>query len=79
MQKITIIDAHVHIHPNFELNKFINSAFKNFGNFVTKSFSGHNYTGVLCLTESAGVNYFEKLSHINSDNWKVSNMSKMFL
>ena len=45
-----IVDTHVHLHPRFGVEAFLDSAATNLGP-----------GGVLCLTESAGVDRFEEL------------------
>ncbi len=56
-----LIDSHVHIHSNFELNGFIGNVFKNFNEFTKDSLVNNNCLGILCLTEIEGTDYFSKL------------------
>jgi hypothetical protein len=69
---ILLIDAHVHIHDCFILNEFLNSAWENFKHAAQTYFNLKQFTGILFLTESSGVNQFnilkEKSGTSNSQN-----------
>lgn len=49
----TLVDGHVHVHPCFDLGRFLRSAVDNF------RLAGSEAPGVLLLTESAGARFFE--------------------
>jgi hypothetical protein len=52
---ITSIDGHVHVHPEFGVDAVLSVAARRF------AVDGGEATGVLCLTESSGVDAFEEL------------------
>lgn len=70
---LTLIDGHVHIHKNFSFERFLDAAYLNFKNNAIKISGTGNFTGVLCLTESEGINYFNEIySESKSVNgWKL--------
>jgi hypothetical protein len=51
-----LVDAHVHFHPCFDLQTFLDGALRNFRN-ARKAAEG---TGYLLLTESAGAHWFQR-------------------
>lgn len=61
-QFITLVDAHVHIHSNFNIENFITAAYSNFDKIADQISPGCEFNGILCLTESQGVNYFRSFS-----------------
>lgn len=58
-----IVDGHVHIHPCFDLSRFMDTAFANLQREALKHARGDDFTGMLLLTESAGVNWFAELTN----------------
>jgi len=56
-----LIDAHVHIHNCFDLEKFLDAAFENFQSEADRLGIGDNFTPVLLLTETAEDFWFERL------------------
>ena len=73
-QYLTLVDAHVHIHSNFNIEHFINSAFNNFNKNADLISPSCEFNGILCLTESQGLNYFRSLySNLNFlEKYKLS-------
>ncbi|MGH8624650.1 MAG: hypothetical protein ACREYC_05080 [Gammaproteobacteria bacterium] len=61
LRPIIVADAHVHIHECFKLSEFLSSAWRNFHKTALQNGYGH-VTGVLLLTETAGVDWFGRLS-----------------
>jgi hypothetical protein len=57
-----LVDAHVHIHDCFDLERFFTSTHKNFQSQAAGMQASNNFTGTLLLAESAGENWFEILS-----------------
>jgi len=56
-----LIDAHVHIHPEFSLENFFSSAWNNFSRAVEESDVSGSIDFVLALTEGAGCDVFSSL------------------
>lgn len=56
------VDAHVHIHNCFDIQKFFDAAAKNFSFHASKTVSTTGRKYVLCLSESYGVEKFEEIS-----------------
>jgi hypothetical protein len=56
------VDAHVHIHDRFDLQKFFNAAARNFAFHASKSVPSASNQYVLCLTESCGADKFGELA-----------------
>ena len=76
-QFLTLIDAHVHIYKNFNLENFIKAAFTNFKLNSEEISPGSEYVGILCLTESNGYNYFENFNDtLKSLKYKSSKTSE---
>jgi hypothetical protein len=71
-ENIILTDAHVHIHDCFDINFLLNTSHSNF-NEAAKSFSAKSFEGVLCLTESFNVNYFEELQKKAVNNRERNN------
>lgn len=70
--KFTLVDSHIHIHECYDLEKFFNSAKKNFTD-NSKKLNLNTNQFVLCLTESHGVNYFSILADKANENKKIGN------
>lgn len=72
------VDAHVHIHPNFNLTVFLNSVSDNFKKAALQNNSEENYDSVICLTESNGINFFNEFynNKISLDEWKFHKTSE---
>lgn len=58
-----LVDGHVHIHPNFDLETFLNAALANFQQ------QADNAVYVLALTESKTANYFQLLRQMSCGQW----------
>jgi len=76
-KKIIIADGHVHIHDCFALETFFDAAISNFTKSLNKIgyYDAHEFTAVLFLTESFGVNRFEQFNnaaHHNESQKKLS-------
>lgn len=56
------VDAHVHIHDCFDLQKFLDAAARNFAFYSSKSVPPTSNRYVLCLTESYGADKFGELA-----------------
>ncbi len=59
-----LIDAHVHIHPEFSLELFFSSAWNNFSFAVEQSDISGSIDFVLALTEGAGCDVFSSLKKL---------------
>lgn len=57
-----IVDAHVHIHDCYDLAEFLDSAYSNFKDAMGPAAPPVSFAGVLMLTETAGTDYFSRLS-----------------
>ncbi len=57
----TIVDAHVHIHPHFDLNRLFLIALQNFRGVLCSRQIYESFTSFLLLAESAGVHRFTEL------------------
>ena len=53
-----LIDGHVHYYPNFDRDRFFDSAFANFRRATGVHGTGSEYAGWLLFAESAGMHYF---------------------
>lgn len=71
-KKNVIIDAHIHIHQCYDLTKFLNSAKFNFEK-QAKNNDSISFQGMLCLTESHGVNVFKDLVESSKKGKNISN------
>ena len=56
------IDSHVHIHPCFQLDRFLDAAYSNFRSAAWTKASGSHWQAIVLLTESGATNVFQKLS-----------------
>lgn len=61
-----LIDAHVHLHDCFDPAEFLDHSWRNFEQVGTEA-----ATGVLMLTESAGVDWFVRLAGATVGAWKI--------
>jgi len=52
------IDGHVHYYPNFDRDRFFDSALANFRSAASAHATNTEYAGWLLLAESAGMHYF---------------------
>jgi len=57
-----IVDAHVHIHDCFNLEKIFDSAHANFKLAAERLGHGNDFTGILLLTETSEDNWFQRLA-----------------
>lgn len=55
-----LIDGHVHYYPNFDRDRFFDSALANFRSAAGAHASNAEYAGWLLLAESAGMHYFRR-------------------
>lgn len=55
-----LIDGHVHYYPNFDRDRFFDSALANFRSAGGTHASNTEYAGWLLLAESAGMHYFRR-------------------
>ena len=64
------VDAHVHIHPCFDIQEFLDAAAKNFLSQASRSVNVANSKFVLCLTDTYGTDNFSRLGKqaIDSDS-----------
>lgn len=74
-KSLILIDAHIHIHDCFNIEKFFNNAKNNFLRQLQLSNSNDHFA-ILCLTESHRINYFKQLSekvgaYNKLNGWKV--------
>ena len=53
-----LIDGHVHFHPSFDRDRFLDSAAANFRQAAGSLGANTEYRGCLLLAESAGMHYF---------------------
>lgn len=65
-----IIDAHIHIQECFDLEKFFDFSEYNFQKQANR-LKSESFVGVLCLTESSGINVFGKLKGLSDKKEKV--------
>ncbi|GBD90395.1 hypothetical protein BMS3Abin04_01112 [bacterium BMS3Abin04] len=70
--KIIFVDFHVHIHSCFNLNEFLNYAFKNFLNAASSTNSNFEL-GFLFLTEIGDVDFFDRIKKSSQllDNFNI--------
>lgn len=59
-EPLIIIDGHVHIHDCFFLPKFLDAGHRNCRTEAQRRGQGDAFTGVLLLTESYGIDWFER-------------------
>jgi len=81
MDNYILIDSHVHLHPSWDLEQFLNCAHKNFQKFREAKNSPLPLTAVLMLTESLNLNRFAQIKNniansaaktITSGKWQLS-------
>lgn len=76
--RVLLVDAHVHIHDCFDVDKFFAHAFDNFRVEAGRSNHADAFDGMLLLTECAGVDRFGELHRIGipaapaGNTWNVS-------
>lgn len=66
-KKLILIDTHLHIYDCYNIIRFFKEAKKNFSHYHKKLKSTEKFVGILFLTESKGLNYFEKLQKNSND------------
>lgn len=71
-----LVDAHIHIHECYNLNKFLDAAENNFSNNLSILGSDDKNSCIICFTESEGVNFFDSFKkEIENDdkygNWSI--------
>ncbi|MEJ2539643.1 MAG: hypothetical protein P8188_06695 [Gemmatimonadota bacterium] len=70
-----LVDAHVHLHPGFDLARFFRAAADNFATAARGLGVDEPWRGVLILTESAGTHRFAALrrgaGQAATDGWKI--------
>lgn len=64
-----LVDAHVHLHPCFDIQQFFNAALNNF-----QSFSTCPSTFVLLFTETAAEHYFDRFAQLTEAK-KISSLA----
>lgn len=67
MPKITAIDSHVHIYPDWDIDVVLNTAYFN----LSKNTPKKPDVCVLFLSEICGHNFFEKAKDKNGDLWEI--------
>jgi len=76
-ENMLIIDAHIHIHECFDIEKFFDFAWDNFQYQAVKLQAG-SFTGVLCLTEKSGTDVFGTLEKIAAEQEKTGDWDIRF-
>ena len=66
-----LVDAHVHLHPFFPFEIVLKAAARNFAAAAQDLHLGQPVTGVLMLTECAGVNAFARLAEGSLSQWRI--------
>jgi hypothetical protein len=56
-----LIDSHVHIHPDFPVDRFLDAAWDNFTRIADRNEMSGNLSYVLALTEGNGIDIFTSL------------------
>jgi hypothetical protein len=59
-----MVDAHVHIHEQFDLNSFFLSSLQNFREALNRFHMDQPFVSFLLLTESSGVNFFSDMTRM---------------
>lgn len=59
---LILIDSHVHIHPCFKVDQFLDLAWDNFHKYSNEYSPKSKFSGVLILTETKDRNYFSYLA-----------------
>lgn len=57
---VALVDAHVHFHPCYEPQTFLEGALRNFRRGAAELVLAQPWTGYLLLTESAGAHWFRR-------------------
>jgi hypothetical protein len=70
-----LVDTHVHIHPCFSVGKFLTLAALNFRSAAASACPQQPFHAVLCLTEDAGSNEFERLWDLDTDDSSLNGWS----
>ncbi len=76
-----LIDSHVHIHPDFPIDRFLDAAWDNFTRITDHNELSGDLSCVLALTESSGIDIFAWLkqqSHILDDGAAESLVSSVY-
>lgn len=75
-----MVDAHVHIHEHFELNRLFLISLQNFRKALNRNQIYEPFESFLLLTESAGTSQFERLAEMidvdSSDDFSASATSE---
>ncbi|MGE5845581.1 MAG: hypothetical protein ACM34O_02570 [Ignavibacteria bacterium] len=77
-ESMLLIDAHVHIHESFIIDRFLNSAWENFKNAAENYFDIKKFAAILFLTESSGVNQFRILKEKSRESNSQKNYEWSF-
>jgi hypothetical protein len=56
------VDSHVHIFECFDLTRFLDAAYANCRSEAQRKKKEGDFTGMILLTESFGVNWFRRLA-----------------
>jgi hypothetical protein len=64
-----IIDAHVHIYACFDLNTFVESAFRNFEKAAGAQ-QADQFSAVITIADWSGASWFEKLAELGREQQK---------
>jgi len=75
-ETIVLVDTHVHYYPFCPFSDLLDAAFSNFLKYARTIEDPNSFTGVLCLLETQGTNWYWKLMQSTSDaftgKWKVA-------
>ena len=66
-----LVDAHVHLHSFFPFETVLEAAARNFTAAAQDLHLGQPVTGVLMLTECAGINAFARLAEGRLSQWQI--------
>jgi hypothetical protein len=69
-----LVDAHVHFHPCFDPELFLDSARDNFRAVAQELDLGPRYCAYLLLTETADAHWYALVKERASHGWKVSDL-----
>jgi hypothetical protein len=72
---LILVDAHVHIHSNYNLDKFFDSAFDNFRHVSQNNGDSKNSIGVLCLAEGKNKRAFQDLRELADCKGDIDTLS----
>ena len=70
---VLIVDGHVHIHPVFNLARFLDAAHNNCQYEAQSRHQTESFTGFLLLTESLGENWFQQFASWADENIVIQN------